>query len=108
MNYVPNLLIGVFMALSLVGCGGVRAPNPLVLDNIDVQVAEGPKEFKDLQELSRQAGLAKLKGKTNHIRLQAIRDTAMSVSARTALAVRGQAINEMLASQEMHLDNVFN
>ncbi len=32
----------------------------------------------------------------------------MSISARTALAVRGQEINEMVAMQEDHLDNVFN
>ncbi|MFI4957204.1 MAG: type IV secretion system DotC family protein [Gammaproteobacteria bacterium] len=108
MNYVPNLIIGVIVASSLVGCANLRAPNPLTLGSIETTVKDGPTEFKELQVLSRQQGLMKTQAKTNHIRMQAIRDTALSISARTALAVRGQAINQMMGQQQSYLDQVFN
>lgn len=108
MNYVPNLIICVLVAFSLLGCGSLQAPNPMSLGAVEQVVKDGPEEFKDLQLLSRSKGLSEQKGKVNHIRMQAIRDTALSISARTALAVRGQAINQMIALQTGQLDGVFN
>ncbi len=109
MNYMPNLIIGALVITALAGCSkGVQAPNPMAIGSIETHVVDGPQEFKELQVLSRRGSLEKQKEKTNHIRLQAIRDTALSISARTALAVRGQQINQLVAEQQRELDRVFN
>jgi defect-in-organelle-trafficking protein DotC len=100
-------LVSLF-SLFLFGCSGtVRAPNPMNLGAVEPMVITGPQEFENLQVLSRND---ELKGaeKMNHIRMDAVRDTAMSLGARTALAWRGEQINRMLNSQADHLNAVFN
>jgi defect-in-organelle-trafficking protein DotC len=93
----------------LLGCssGKMKAPNPLDLSTIDPNFIHGPQEFEKLQTLSRQGEL-KAELQTNFMRKDAVRDTAMSVGARTALAWRGEQINRMLNSQAGHLNSVFN
>lgn len=96
------------LALLLFGCtGNLRAPNPMDLGAVEPTLAPGPKEFEKLQTLSRSA---ELQGavQINYIRMEAVRDTAMSLGARTALAWRGEQINRMLQSQGEHLSAVFN
>lgn len=113
---VPNLYIGsirkglVWLALVLlVGCA-MKAPNPLELGAVQAEVVPGPEEFEQLQTLSRTGALASSAegGGINYIRMEAIRDTALSVGARTALAWRSKQINGTIATQASYLDGVFN
>jgi defect-in-organelle-trafficking protein DotC len=102
--------IGLFslITLFLFGCSGqLRAPNPMDLGAVDPIIISGPQEFENLQLLSRGNQLVGLE-KTNTIRMEAVRDTAMSIGARTALAWRGEQINKMLHAQTEHLNAVFN
>lgn len=78
------------------------------LGAVDPEIMAGPKEFERLQVLSRKNELKSGAVKVNFIRMDAIRDTAMSIGARTALAWRAQQINQMLNSQSDHLSAVFN
>ncbi len=113
---MPNLYIGrllrglAWLSLALmVACSGVRAPNPLELGSVQVDIVDGPKEFEQLQALSRSGALANAEGGgINYIRMEAIRDTALSIGARTALAWRGGQINKTVATQGSYLDGVFN
>jgi defect-in-organelle-trafficking protein DotC len=77
------------------------------LGAVEPMIIEGPQEFENLQVLSRNAELRGAE-QMNYIRMDAVRDTAMSLGARTALAWRGEQINKMLASQADHLNAVFN
>lgn len=111
-NYVPNLASAALLSLVLIGCagGGVKAPNPMDLSSVDGGVVDGPREFEHLQALSRTKAISSEEGGNaiNFIRMDAVRETAMSVSARTALAWRGEQINRMVESQSEYLDGVFN
>lgn len=96
------------LCLFLFGCSGtLRAPNPLDLGAVEPMIQSGPQEFERLQTLSRKAELGGA-AKMNYIRMEAVRDTAMSLAARTALAWRGEQVNRMLVSQTEHLNAVFN
>jgi defect in organelle trafficking protein DotC len=105
---LQNIGLASSLSVLLLACSdNVRAPNPMSLGAIDPVIYEGPKEFEQLQTLSRNAGVKdEIRG--NFIRMDAVRDTAMSLGARTALAWRGEQINQMLASQAGYLNGVFN
>lgn len=106
-----RVFIGMLLSLVLVGCSTVQAPNPMALDNVEQSVVEGPKEFMDLQTLSRPEGVTAIPGQAgaiNNLRIQSVKETAMSVAAQSALAWRGVEINKMLAARQPYLDGVFN
>ena len=77
------------------------------LGAVDPMIVPGPQEFENLQTLSRSGQLTGTE-KTNYIRMEAVRDTALSIGARTALAWRGEQVNKMLQGQAEHLNAVFN
>lgn len=118
LNYVPNLYkvtrktLGYgLMMVGLVGCSTMQAPNPMALEPLEMTVAEGPNEFKKLQLMSRPTGAVVLEGQAGaitNLRMQSIRETAMSVGARTALAWKAVEINRMLQERQPYLDGVFN
>lgn len=101
---------GMLSLLTLLSAcsGALRAPNPMDLDVVEREIVPGPPEFEKLQLLSRQGDLKTEAENINFIRLDAVRDTAMSIGARTALAWRASQINRMLATQADRLDAVFN
>lgn len=99
----------VLASLLLSACSGnVKAPNPMDLGAVEPEIMPGPPEFEKLQTLTRQAELKGGTAQINFIRMDAVRDTAMSIGARTALAWRAEQINRMLATQAEHLNTVFN
>lgn len=118
LNYVPNLYkvlrnSGCYgLALwGLLGCSSMQPPNPMALDTVEQTVVDGPNEFKKLQMMSRPAGVVAVPGEgsgINNLRLQSVKETAMSVGARTALAWRAVEINRMLVERQPYLDGVFN
>lgn len=119
-NYMPNLYLykvcirALCCGLTLVtlwGCSTMQAPNPMALDNVEQTVVDGPNEFKKLQTMSRPAGVVAVPGQSggiNNLRLQSVKETAMSISAQSALAWRAVEINKMLAERQPYLDGVFN
>ena len=64
--------------------------------------------LNDLQKIQVKPITAKSKSAVSSIRLQALQDTAMSVSARSALAVQAKTINSQMELQDRHLGQVFN
>lgn len=99
-------VVSVAALVCLVGCA-VQAPNPMELGTVQMEVKEGPKEFMALQTMSRGAEVLPERG-INYIRMEAVRDTAVSVGARTALAWRAEHINRMLQTKQENLNTVFN
>lgn len=106
-NFLKYGLLGALSVFLFACSDNIRAPNPMSLGAIDPAIVAGPDEFERLQTLSRSAELQG-EAKINFIRMDAIRDTAMSIGARTALAWRGEQINQMLDTQSQHLSQVFN
>jgi defect-in-organelle-trafficking protein DotC len=100
----------MWLSLSLlVACSNVRAPNPLELSSLQVDIVAGPEEFEKLQVMTRSGAIAQQTGEgINYIRMEAVRDTALSVGARSALAWRSGQINKIVATQASYLDGVFN
>ncbi|MFU8797223.1 MAG: type IV secretion system DotC family protein [Gammaproteobacteria bacterium] len=64
--------------------------------------------LSDLQKIQVKPVTGKKKGEISSIRLQALQDTAMSISARSGLAVQAQTINERLEKEDRQLSQVFN
>ncbi len=109
--YMSKLLQGIACCslAFIIGCSALRAPNPMDLGTVKNEVVPGPKEFETLQTLSRSGALTSLEGSnTNYIRMEAVRETALSVGARAGLAWRSKHINETTATQASYLDSVFN
>lgn len=106
-----NMTCTALMLVGLIGCGTVQAPNPMELTQVETVVVDGPEEFKHLQTMSRPTGAAVIIGEQNGIgslRMQSVKETAMSVGARSALAWRASEINRMLETRQSYLDGVFN
>ena len=91
---IPRHFIA-FLAISLLltGCG-TRQHDTATLD--------------DLQRIHVNPITRKSKSAVSSIRLQALQDTAMSVSARSGLAMQAKSINAQLTQQEQHLNQTFN
>ncbi|PCH57857.1 MAG: type IV secretion system protein DotC [Legionellales bacterium] len=91
MKYIPIVII--LLASSLSGCG-----------NKSAIPSNAPTGLKKLHNLSSTPH----KTKENNIRINALRDTALSVGARGGLAWRAKQINSILSRQEHLLYRIFN
>jgi defect-in-organelle-trafficking protein DotC len=81
------------ISISLTGC----APRPHDTGTLD-----------DLQRMHVNPITRKSKNAVSSIRLQALQDTAMSISARSGLAMQAKTINAQLELQDRHLSKAFN
>jgi defect in organelle trafficking protein DotC len=91
MKIISVLLVS--MSLVLAGC---------------VNRQQDTETLSDLQQLRVNPVNAKGKSDISGIRQQALQDTAMSISARSALATQAKVINAMLEQQDRQLSQVFN
>jgi defect in organelle trafficking protein DotC len=83
------------LCLPLIGCGS-RSQDTATLSDLQ-KIRVNPEAIKGK------------KGKhLSSIRLQALQDTAMGISARSGLAMQAQAINQQLEKQDRELRQVFN
>lgn len=108
---IRNLGLMSLTAVFLLSCssgGGIKAPNSLDVELADADVTPGPGEFESLQKMYNNETIQESALQMNYVRMDAVRDTAMSLGARTALAWRGEQINKMLMAQHEHLNAVFN
>jgi len=94
-----RLFLGCLLALAMLGLSACQSFDPQA-------ARETPNEtsLKSLQKLSN----SKAKSKIGDLRMQALRDTALSVGARGGLSDRSKGLNELLTLQERLLDRVFN
>lgn len=92
-----SLLLLIIVSMMLVSCANrVKKEVPVKIDSID-----------DLKNLSVQRRVLNDHSKMSPIRRTAIEETALSVAARSALAVRSKHINKMLDQNARYLDQVF-
>jgi defect-in-organelle-trafficking protein DotC len=69
--------------------------------------AGGTDSLHDLEDLN-YVGSRRAAAKISEVRLQALRETAMSIGARAALSARAKELNADLTNQERNLDRIFN
>lgn len=69
---------------------------------------QGPKELAAIENISHKGLQNAKKAELNKMRLDALRDVAMSLGARSGLAWRVGQINESLKGRENYLNQVFN
>lgn len=92
-----NRILTLLCLLTLVGCASV-----------EVEVLPDPdEELENLEALRGDVRNIENDEATNHIRLQAVQETARSLGARSGLAHRGEEINDSLYVEEDQLDRIF-
>ncbi|MFN7096542.1 MAG: type IV secretion system DotC family protein [Gammaproteobacteria bacterium] len=88
------------LCISAIWLAGCTSPPPKPIDTTN---------FNQLENLTQNNSPQKqLNKQINDIRLQALKDTALSVGAQGALAARSKDIDAMLAKDSRYLDRVFN
>lgn len=89
-------------ALLLSACDPIVTPPKPLTQPVDTT------NLTELENLNQEALPQKKNAQINPLRLQAIKDAALSVGAQGALAKRSQQIDKMLAQDTRYLDQVFN
>ena len=90
-----TIILISFILLPITGCSSTTKSTPDAI-------------ITDKSTLEALASDPKKKTKINNIRIQALRDTALSVGARGGLASRANEINQFLLGYENYLSRVFN
>lgn len=90
----------ITIGLAVIWLAGCSSPPPPPIDTTN---------FNQLENLNQSNSPQKQQNKQiNPIRMQALKDAAMSVGAQGSLAARSKEIDDMLAKESRYLDQVFN
>lgn len=103
MNMRVMLVVRQWLITALI-CGVVTVSGCRSLVNIPTG---GTDSLTHLQEMN-YTGAQRASVKINEVRLQALRETSMSIGARAGLAARAKELNADLVLQERNLDRIFN
>jgi len=99
MNRTAILVLGIFLSLALMGCSSSPKNGGLT---------EVPDDIGGIQRLNDSMAKKNAAAEDNHFRKELVRETALSVGARSGLAWRAKALNETVVDRADYLDVIFN